>query len=177
MSVKTGVNPWVVPGAWLYMEVVPPVPYQRFFAVHNDVRSDIVQDIELSTLPALVIWGGGRITEGYPGLHGTLGFVIQLSAPAPAGGVQLRYRSIDGTATAGSDYTAIEGEINIPEGATIAHTDTLTWFGDDEVEGSEYFHVVVTDVVGANPVVTRIKVTLTEKERYMSTPLPPIRRH
>ncbi len=168
---------WVVPGAWLYMEVVPPAPYQRFFAVHNDVRSDIVQDIELSTLPALVIWGGGRITEGYPGLHGTLGFVIQLSAPAPAGGVQLRYRSIDGTATAGSDYTAIEGEIDIPEGGTIAYTDTLIWFGDDEVEGSEYFHVVVTDVVGANPVVTRIKVTLTETERYMSTPLPPIRRH
>ncbi len=167
---------WVVPGAWLYLEVVPPAPYERFFAVHNDVQSDIVQDINLSTLPALVLWGGGRLTEGGVGHHGTLELIVELSAPAPAGGVRLRYRSVEGTATAGSDYTAIEGSMTIPEGERYAPTKAIDWFGDDQVEGDEHFDVVVSDVSGANPVVTRQRITLYEPDRWMSAPLPPQRK-
>lgn len=167
---------WVVPGAWLYMEVAPPAPYQRFFAVHNDVRSDIVQDIELSTLPALVIWGGGRVAEGSPGPTGSMSLVIELSAPAPPGGVRFKYRTVDGTATAGSDYTARQGTLEIPEGSKVAYTDSIDWSGDGVLEGNEYFDVVVSDVSGANPVVTRQRVTLTEPERKMSVPLPSVRR-
>lgn len=164
---------WVVPGAWVYLESTPPAPYARFMAVHTYVDSDLVQDIALSPLPALVIWGGGRVKVGTAGTHGSMQFVLQLSMPAPPGGVRLRYRTVDGTATAGSDYTAIQGTLQIAEGDTVAYTDMLEWFGDDEIEGDEDFYVVVSDVVGANPVVTRLRVILSEQERYMSEPLPP----
>lgn len=166
---------WVVPGSWVYLEVVPPPPYTRFFAVHTYVDADLVQDIELSTLPALVIWGGGRVLSGRTGTHGAMSFVVQLSEPAPAGGVRLRYRTVDGTATAGIDYIALEGTLEIAEGQTVAHTETLTWFGDDALKGDQDFHVVVSDVVGANPVGTRTRVILAKPERYMSSPLPPRR--
>ncbi len=162
---------WVVPGAWLYMETVPPAPYQRFFAIHNDLRSDIVQDIELSTLPSLVIWGGGRWTEGMPGTHLSKQFVIELSAPAPAGGVRMRYRTVDGTATAGSDYTPLDGILEIPEGATHGYTDTISCFSDSEWEGDEEFYVVLSEVSGAHPVVTRTRMTILDPPLQMSTPL------
>lgn len=165
---------WVVPGAWLFMEVVPPEPYTPFFAVNTDVRADVHQDIALSTLPALVIWGGGRITEGPPDTHGSLGMVVELSAPAPAGGVHLRYRTVDGSATAGQDYTAMTGTLEIPEGETFAHTESIEWFGDDVVEGDEDFFLVVSNVVGANPIITRQRVTLFERSPRMSDPLPPL---
>ena len=88
----------------------------------------------------------------------------------------MRYRTLDGTATAGSDYTALQGTLEIPEGETFAHTDSLEWIGDDIPEGDEDFYVVVTDIVGANPIVTRVKVVLAELDREMSEPLRPRRR-
>lgn len=164
---------WVVPGARLYMEVTPPAPWQRFFAVHPDLRSDLVQDIELSTLPALVLNGGTWIREGRAGTRGAIGFTVELSAPAPAGGVRLRYRTVDGSATAGSDYTPLDAVLEIPAGRTSARTATMEWIGDDRIEGNEDFHVVVSDVTGAHPVVSRLKVTLWEAERGTGGPLPP----
>ncbi len=164
---------WVVPGAWLYLSVTPPAPYTRFFAVDTDLQADVVQDIQLSTLPALVVWGGGRITEGPPDTHGSLGFIVELSAPAPAGGVQLRYRTEDGTATAGQDYRAVSGSLEIAEGEKVAYPDSIDWFGDATVEGDETFFIVLSDIVGANPVVTRQSVTLYERNPRMSDPLPP----
>ncbi|WP_202844321.1 reprolysin-like metallopeptidase [Luteimonas saliphila] len=169
---------WVVPGAWLYMEVVPPAPYERFFAVHSYVDSDLVQDIALSTRPSLVIWGGGKYRESPYGTSISLQLVIQLSAPAPTGGVRLRYRTVAGTATAGSDYTHIDGIMEIPEGATFGYTDTIECFSDSEPEGDEEFHVVLSEITGANPVVTRARVVLQDAPtlRQMSTPLPPRRK-
>lgn len=165
---------WVVPGTWVYMEVNPPAPYQRFFAINTSVRSDLVQDIELSTLPALVIWGGGTMREGQSGTNGVMSLVVQLSAPAPAGGVRLRYRTVDGTARAGSDYSALEGALEIPEGETIAYTEMITVFGSDEIEQDEDFYVVVSDVSGASPVVTSEKVIIKVYAPPMSDPLPPL---
>lgn len=163
---------WVAPGAWIRLEATPPSPYTPFFAIHSIVESDLVQDITVSPLPGLVLRGGGKMPEGTSATWGSAGGLVELSAPAPAGGVQLRYRTVDGTATAGSDYAAIEGALEIAEGATYAHLDSITVFGDDQLEGDEYFYIVVSDVVGAHPVVTRQKLILTEQPRYMSEPLP-----
>src|SRR3546814_5577391 len=80
-----------------------------------------------------------------------------LSAPAPAGGVTLSYRTVDGSAKAGSDYTAVSGTLEIPEGEKVAFTADIVLHGDDELEGDESFYIVVENVVGANPVVTRLE--------------------
>jgi hypothetical protein len=165
---------WVVPGAWVYMAVTPTAPYERFFAINTNARSDLVQNIELSTLPALAIWGTGRLAEGTPGTHAVLGYVIELSAPAPAGGVRFNYRTVDGSAKAGSDYEAVEGTLEIAEGAKVAYTEPVQVFSDEEFEGDEDFYVVVSDVVGANPVSTTQRVTIAVRAPPMSDPLPPL---
>lgn len=165
---------WVVPGSWVYMELMPPAPYQRFFANRPEARTDFVQDIPLSTLPSLIIWGTTRMPEGSPGTRSSTSKVVQLSAPAPAGGVKLRYRTVDGTARAGSDYEAVSGTLEIPEGEILADTADIGWTGDRTREGDENFYVVVSDVIGANPVVTRVEVILDEQEPRMSIPLPPV---
>lgn len=166
---------WIVPGAWLYMAATPAAPYESVFVTHSYVDSDLVQDIPLSRLPGLVLWGGGRIRVS-PHTVGTMSLVVQLSTPAPKGGVRMRYRTVDGTARAGTHYTAIQGEIEIPEGDIVGHTDTFELFGAAAVTGDRYFDVVLSDIVGANPVVSRARVLLAEQDREMSDPLPPRRK-
>ena len=87
----------------------------------------------------------------------------------------MRYRSVDGTARAGTHYTAIEGTIEIPAGEIAGHTDSVEWFGG-AITGDRYFDVVVTDVIGANPVVNRLRIVLAEQDREMSEPLRPRRK-
>ena len=165
---------WVVPGAWLSVEAEPPSPYERFSAVPNDVQEDTVQDIDLSTIPSLVIWGGGRWTVGGDGYRGAMQLLVELSAPAPEGGVRFRYNTVDGTAKDGSDYLGVQGTLEIPEGELRAHMDVIEVFGSSRAEGEEYFHVVVSDVSGANPVETSQRVTLALPVPAMSDPLPPM---
>src|SRR5690606_19862555 len=123
-----------------------------------------------------IIWTSNHTPEGPLGTHGATSAIVELSAPAPAGGVRLSYRTVDGTARAGSDYTAVSGTLEIPEGETVAFTAGITLNGDDTREGNENFYVVVSDVVGANPVVTRVEVILYEAPPRMSKPLPPARK-
>lgn len=164
---------WVVPSAWVYMELWPPAPYQRFFANNPTALADFVQDIPLSTLPTLIIWTSNRILVGKSDWQLTMQLVVQLSAPAPVGGVHLHYRTVDGTATAGSDYVAMSGDLEIPEGETIGYTKDLVLLGDDELEGNEEFQVVVSNVTGANPAVSSVTIILDEQNPPMSAPLPP----
>ncbi|HVI59870.1 MAG TPA: Calx-beta domain-containing protein [Luteimonas sp.] len=167
---------WVVPGAWVYMEITPPSPYQRVVANRPVTNAGYVQDLPLSTLPGLIVWNTGRDFEGPPGSHGMTSGIIDLSAPAPAGGVTLSYRTVDGTAKAGSDYEAVSGTLKIPEGETSAYTDAIILNGDNQREGDETFYVVVSNVVGANPVVTRVEFIMDEQAPHMSGPLPPLRK-
>src|SRR3546814_16754538 len=87
----------------------------------------------------------------------SLSAIVELSAPAPAGGVTLSYRPVDGSAKAGSDYTAVSGTLEIPAGEKVAFTAAIVLHGDDELEGAESYYLVVEHVVGANTVVTRME--------------------
>src|SRR3546814_5275035 len=82
--------------------------------------SDWSSDVCSSDLPGLIIWAPNHISEGIAGFHGSLSAIVELSAPAPAGGVTLSYRTVDGSAKAGSDYTAVSGTLEIPEGEKVA---------------------------------------------------------
>ena len=84
--------------------------------------------------------GPGEVTEtlitltmAQPlGLPVSIGFATQQGGPDPA-----RF------ATPGSDFAAVSGTLQIPEGATQASF-SLTVFGDDEPEDTETFQVVLS---------------------------------
>ncbi len=77
---------------------------------------------------------------------GTSGVIsVNLSTPAPAGGVTVTYTK-SGTATAGSDYSdALNGTVFIPEGSASANI-TLVPVDDTEAEGTETISCVITSV-------------------------------
>ena len=75
-------------------------------------------------------------------------FTVSLSA-ATALPVSVNFASADGTATSGSDYTAlIPGTLNFAPGETTK-TITVDVLGDKTVEPSETFSVVLSDATNA----------------------------
>jgi len=77
-------------------------------------------------------------------------FLVQLSEPAPVGGVSFDFATADGTATAGSDYVATSGSRMIAEGLD---TDSITVdvIGDTIPELDETFTLNLTAITGAVP--------------------------
>ncbi|WP_417382109.1 choice-of-anchor Q domain-containing protein [Gimesia sp.] len=77
-------------------------------------------------------------------------FTVTLSHPAPTGGVIFNYTTNDGTAIAGSDYTAatmLSGTINGDETSTTIEIDILS---DTDVElDPEYFTVIISSAMEA----------------------------
>jgi Calx-beta domain len=81
--------------------------------------------------------------NGPTGLH----FTVSLSSPAPAD-VSVDYATVDGTATAPSDYTAESGRLNFAEGQTSKVVAVLVK-GDAVVEPDETVFVDLSDPSGA----------------------------
>jgi uncharacterized delta-60 repeat protein len=86
------------------------------------------------------------ITEGNYGQR-ELKFVVRLSQ-ASAGTVRVDYSTIDSTATAGTDYTAISGSLTIPAGQ-LTDTIRVQINGDRLVEAVERFKVMLSNPVNA----------------------------
>ncbi|NOT88414.1 MAG: nuclease [Lysobacter sp.] len=99
-----------------------------------------------SSTPLLAV-SDVSIFEGDAGTT-TMSFGFGLSAPAGVGGVSINYTTADGTAIAGSDYTANSGTVTIAEGATSTTVDILVT-GDTVSEANETFFVRVTAATGA----------------------------
>ena len=70
-------------------------------------------------------------------------FTVSLSSAAPAGGVTVNYVSANSTATAGSDYTAVNSSITIPQGQTSG-TITVNTADDSLDENAETFTVTIS---------------------------------
>ena len=92
-------------------------------------------------LPRLNI-ANATVREG-----GTATFVVRLSA-ASATPVTVAYQTVDGTAAAGSDYTAVAGTLRFAAGATTQGLSVET-LADELVEGDERFRVELSTAVGA----------------------------
>jgi acetyl esterase/lipase len=75
-------------------------------------------------------------------------FHVTLAAPT-CRDVRLQFRTTDVTATAGSDYTAVQGTLNIPAGRTTGSI-SVEILPDDEHETDETFELLLTSVTGAN---------------------------
>src|SRR3546814_19823607 len=106
--------------------------------------SDWSSDVCSSDLPGLIIWAPNHISEGIAGFHGSLSAIVELSAPAPAGGVTLSYRTVDGSAKAGSDYTAVSGKPELQAGEQVAFTAEYVLNGDEEIEGAQSCYFLPT---------------------------------
>ncbi|MDP2140067.1 MAG: Calx-beta domain-containing protein, partial [Gammaproteobacteria bacterium] len=78
---------------------------------------------------------------------GTAQFTVTRSGSA-AGAASVNYATSNGTAIAGSDYTATSGTVNFADGE-ITKTFTVAIINDNVFEGSETFNVTLSDAVGA----------------------------
>lgn len=88
-------------------------------------------------------------TQMYEGDSGQqlMAFTVQLSLPAPVD-LAIDYQTIDGTATAGQDYTATSGTLNFLAGQTTA-TVYVPIQGDTVTETDESFSFVLTPQAGS----------------------------
>jgi hypothetical protein len=107
-------------------------------------QGTIVNDDVAPPLPTLSI-GDVTVTEGNAAVTAT--FTVSLSAAA-TGAVTVNYATADGTALAGSDYTAASGSVSFAVGES-AKTLIVTIGGDTVVEPDENFAVNLSGASGA----------------------------
>ena len=110
--------------------------------------ADALQPCDGGGGPPVLNIADASLSEGAAGGTAQMLFTLSLSAPAPAGGVTVTWATADGTAVAGSDYTAGAGTVTIVEGATSV-TIGVDVLGDDETEPDESFSVTLSNPVGA----------------------------
>jgi len=86
--------------------------------------------------------------EGDTGIT-PLFFTFRLDKPAGADGVVIEYATHDGSAAAGSDYTATASTVTIPAGETSV-TVAVDGLGDIVTEADETFSLDIVSATGAN---------------------------
>jgi Calx-beta domain len=105
----------------------------------------LVEVMPAVTLPSLFV-GDVWVAEGSSG-QTSAALTVSLSA-AGTQNVTLNYAARAGTATAGTDFTAVSGALNFPPGTTT-RTITVPVEGDTLEEPDETFFVDLSTVVGA----------------------------
>ena len=78
---------------------------------------------------------------------GSVGFLVTLS-PAASGTVTVGYATVDGTAVAGTDYTATSGTLTFAPGETRKSTALVPIADDDEEDSGETFRLVLSSPSG-----------------------------
>ncbi|MFY0632134.1 MAG: hypothetical protein JXR05_17370, partial [Flavobacteriaceae bacterium] len=91
------------------------------------------------------------IAEGASGST-TLTFTVTLDSGAPAGGATVDFATSDGTAVAGSDYTATTGTVSFSVGETSKTID-VTLSGDSAVEADETITMTLSNPTGTSVVI------------------------
>ena len=97
-------------------------------------------------LPTISVTGAA-VKEGAAGTTAKSVFTLSLSA-ASATPVTVAYKTADGTAKAGSDYTATSGTITFPAGVTTQQV-SVAVIGDATVETDETFSLTLSAPQGA----------------------------
>ena len=92
----------------------------------------------------------------------TISFTVTLSSIA-SGTVNVDYATSDGTAKAGSDYTAKSGTLSIPGGRTSA-TISIPVLGDKTIEPGETFFVSLKNSSGATIFASQATATLVNDD-------------
>jgi predicted extracellular nuclease len=127
---------------------------------NNSADFDIVEPTPRnSAAPAFACAGGNQPVLSVAdvsldeGNSGTVSFVfnLSLSQPAGAGGVAWSASTVDGTATAGSDYVALTGATDTIAEGQSSGTVTVTVNGDAVQEPNETFQLRVQVTSGGLP--------------------------
>jgi hypothetical protein len=163
---------YFMPGATINIKTAGAAPYQPYWFRVAAADEDLVQDIELSTLPSLVVWGAEDVTERFHTFVGndSLSPSFALSAPAPEGGVSISYRTRAGTATAGEDFVASSGTVEIPAGSS-GQVVGIEYIDDYRYERDvEYFDIVAESVQGASPTVPAMRVFIHDNDAHTGGP-------
>ena len=129
-------------------------------ALFGSVRID--SDLPLG--PRLAV-GPARRYEG-DGEEATLLFFVTLSAPADVP-VTVRYQTVDGTATAGSDYAAVSGTETFAAGETRKQV-FVPLLGDVEEEADESLTFALSEPAGAPIAFGRGLGTIVNDDPYRS---------
>jgi chitinase len=93
-------------------------------------------------------------------------FVVKLDAPFSYP-VTVNYSTADGSATAGSDYSATQGSITFALGETEKFVD-VPILGDTNIEGDETFSVVLSNASGASILTGTGTGTIQDDESFFS---------
>ena len=80
---------------------------------------------------------------------GSVGFLVTLD-PAATGTVTVNYATADGTAVAGTDYTATSGTLTFAPGEREKKTDLVPIADDDEEDSGETFRLVLSSPTGSD---------------------------
>ncbi|MFN7715246.1 MAG: Calx-beta domain-containing protein [Pseudanabaenaceae cyanobacterium] len=115
-------------------------------AIAPAVSSVAATILDNDALPTISIVGAS-VAEGNSGTR-NLTFSIQVSS-ASAQTISVNYATSDGSATAGSDYTAVSGTVNIGAGSGGA-TFVVPIIGDAVTEADETFTITLSSPTNAN---------------------------
>ncbi|MGV1006528.1 MAG: Calx-beta domain-containing protein, partial [Candidatus Nanopelagicales bacterium] len=118
------------------------------------------------TTPALSI-SDVSVTEGNSGTTNA-NFTVSLSK-ASTTPVTVKYATVNGTATAGTDYTAATGTLTFAAGTTT-QTLAVKVLGDTVVEPTEAFTVTLTNPTGATLTRATATATVTNDDAAVTTP-------
>ena len=108
------------------------------------VQGVILDDEGTGVMRAAFV-GNADIVEGHAGTTAAV-FEVRLSQPSDEA-ITLDFQTRDGSATAGSDYTAQSGSVTFEPGQTIASV-SVPVLGDGLVEGGEQFSLLVAPTAG-----------------------------
>lgn len=101
------------------------------------------------------------ITEGDTGtVNAVVTVTLSASVATP---VTVQFNSVDGTATAGADYTAVSGTLTFAPGVT-SQTITIPVNGDLRNEGNENFFINLSNPIGVPALNTQAQVTITDND-------------
>jgi Tol biopolymer transport system component len=107
------------------------------------------------------------VAEGTSSLQLT---VLRGGNDSGVGPITVDYATTDGTATAGTDYTAVSGTLSFPEG-TFQRTITIPLLNDQIPEGSEQFSISLSNPTGevdlVNP--STVLITIGDNEPQLLT--------
>jgi aryl-phospho-beta-D-glucosidase BglC (GH1 family) len=106
-----------------------------------------------------------RVDEGQEGQGGTrvAAFTVSLSRASDQA-VTVSYATVDGTARAGGDYTAVAGALTFAPGVTSL-TVSVPILGDTLVEGDETFRVLLSNPTNASLATAQALGTIVDDDR------------
>ena len=121
----------------------------------------LTNDDQAVVLPTLSVTAASTVVEGNTG-SSTASVTVTLSARSSQT-VSVNYATTDGTATAGSDYTASTGTLSFAPGET-SKTFTVPILGDADVETDENFTISLLSPVNASLGTSSTVITLSNDD-------------